>query len=63
MRTHGHRKGSTKHWGLLGGSGEGGKKDGREEGRDEGRKEGRKWGGREGKEGNQAMRETLQTWI
>ena len=19
MRTHGHRKGSTKHWGLLGG--------------------------------------------
>ena len=23
MRTHGHRKGSTKHWGLLGGIGEG----------------------------------------
>ena len=23
MRTHGHRKGSTKHWGLLGGKGEG----------------------------------------
>ena len=23
MRTHGHRKGSTKHWGLLGGPGEG----------------------------------------
>ena len=23
MRTHGHRKGSTKHWGLLGGNGEG----------------------------------------
>ena len=23
MRTHGHREGSTKHWGLLGGRGEG----------------------------------------
>ena len=23
MRTHGHREGSTKHWGLLGGKGEG----------------------------------------
>ena len=23
MRTHGHRKGSTKHWGLWGGKGEG----------------------------------------
>ena len=23
MRTHGHRKGSTKPWGLLGGKGEG----------------------------------------
>ena len=23
MRTHGHRKGSTKHWGLLGGKREG----------------------------------------
>ena len=23
MRTHGHRKGSTKHWGLLGGKGKG----------------------------------------
>ena len=23
MRTHGHRKGSTKQWGLLGGKGEG----------------------------------------
>ena len=23
MRIHGHRKGSTKHWGLLGGKGEG----------------------------------------
>ena len=23
MRTHGHRKGSTKHWGLLGEIGEG----------------------------------------
>ena len=23
MRTHGHREGSTKHWGLLGGIGEG----------------------------------------
>ena len=23
MKTHGHRKGSTKHWGLLGGKGEG----------------------------------------
>ena len=22
MRTHGHREGSTKHWGLLGGKGE-----------------------------------------
>ena len=22
MRTHGHRKGSTTHWGLLGGIGE-----------------------------------------
>ena len=22
MRTHGHRHGSTKHWGLLGGKGE-----------------------------------------
>ena len=21
MRTHGHREGSTKHWGLLGGKG------------------------------------------
>ena len=23
MRTHGHREWSTKHWGLLGGKGEG----------------------------------------
>ena len=23
MRTHGHREGSTTHWGLLGGIGEG----------------------------------------
>ena len=23
MRTHGHREGSIKHWGLLGGKGEG----------------------------------------
>ena len=23
MRTHGHREGSAKHWGLLGGKGEG----------------------------------------
>ena len=23
MRAHGHREGSTKHWGLLGGKGEG----------------------------------------
>ena len=23
MRTHGHREGSTKHWGLLRGKGEG----------------------------------------
>ena len=23
MRTHGHREGSTTHWGLLGGRGEG----------------------------------------
>ena len=23
MRTHGHREGSTKHWGVLGGKGEG----------------------------------------
>ena len=23
MRTHGHKEGSTKHWGLLGGKGEG----------------------------------------
>ena len=23
MRTHGHREGSTKHWGLLGGKGKG----------------------------------------
>ena len=23
MRTHGHREGSTKHWGLFGGKGEG----------------------------------------
>ena len=23
MRTHGHREGSTKHWGLLEGKGEG----------------------------------------
>ena len=23
MRTYGHREGSTKHWGLLGGKGEG----------------------------------------
>ena len=23
MRTHGHREGSTKHWVLLGGKGEG----------------------------------------
>ena len=23
MRTHGHREGSTKYWGLLGGKGEG----------------------------------------
>ena len=23
MRTHGYREGSTKHWGLLGGKGEG----------------------------------------
>ena len=23
MRTHGHREESTKHWGLLGGKGEG----------------------------------------
>ena len=23
MRTHGHREGTTKHWGLLGGKGEG----------------------------------------
>ena len=23
MRTHGHREGSAKHWGLLGGRGEG----------------------------------------
>ena len=23
MQTHGHREGSTKHWGLLGGKGEG----------------------------------------
>ena len=23
MRTHGYREGTTKHWGLLGGKGEG----------------------------------------
>ena len=32
MRTHGHREGSTKHWGLLGGKGEGQRE--RELGRD-----------------------------
>ena len=31
MRTHGHREGSTTHWGLLGGIGEG--------------QRGRSWGG------------------
>ena len=28
MRTHRHREGNTKHWGLLGGKGEG-KREGR----------------------------------
>ena len=32
MRTHGHREGSTTHWGLLGGIGEG--QQGEELGRD-----------------------------
>ena len=32
MRTHGHRERSTKHWGLLGGKGEG-------------QRGGRSWGG------------------